>query len=78
MVTRHINVMAKIEAIYCFWCGRVRDYGCYCYRPDALIQSTPHHVAVQQARAPQTSAEQLRALAVAAAKPPAKRPRRAA
>ena len=82
MTTRHTDVMAVINDIYCFWCGRVRDYGCYCYNPDAatLVQRTPHQVAVKTAEAPRTSIEQLRALArsVAATKPPAKRRRRAA
>lgn len=74
MVTRHTDVMAVINGIYCFWCGRVRDFGCYCYRPDAhvLIQRTPHHVAVKNAETAPAREARL-AAAVAASKPLAKR-----
>ena len=68
MVTPHADPMAVINAIYCFWCGRVRDWGCYCYRPNEL--STSHHMAVERAQTPRASAEQLRTLA---AKPPKRR-----
>ena len=77
MVTRHKDVMAVIEGIYCFYCGRVREFGCYCYRPDELMlrQRTPHERAVKAAEA--APAQRARLAAAVAASKAAKR-RRAA
>jgi hypothetical protein len=78
MVTRHNDVMSKIEEIYCFWCNRVKDHGCYCYNPDAaaLVARTPHHVAVKTAET--APAHRARLAAAVAASRPAKRRRSAA
>ena len=68
--TRHDDVLAFLEGLYCYHCDRLRETGCRCGRPElsTMHRRTPHEQAL---RAAETNGTQRRRLAelVAASKP---------